>query len=450
MNKVIRKTTGTVLGLTLALVSGAPVLADDTELLLVAPPDPTELKPNVMFILDTSGSMNDVQKTGKPYDPLTDYSAFGDCDTNSYYYNDSFSEPVCSGATRYFDKSAWHCAASAIQIADVGMYTGVLVQYRDAVIDGNSVGTAWRELEPGNSSDAVECEADSGAHGSNALNSATDSYAASGTSSGYNVEYKVYDGNYLNYKNDPATQDLSRSDIMKEVTKKVLNSVNDMNVGIMRFNKTQGGVIIRAPIDLDTNRAAIMQDIDSLNADGWTPLSESLFEAALFWQGLPAHYGQLYTQHTTDPLALSSTNPNVYDRPDMLSCSKNFNVLISDGLPTEDIDTPGLLGQLPGFSTILGGSTGCTGTGNGACLDDVGEYLSKTDINPVLAGRQSVITHTIGYAMDIPILEETAKVSGGQYLLADDTDSLLAALTNIVAQVNELSLSFAAPAVSVP
>ncbi len=69
MNKVIRKTTGTVLGLTLAIVSGAPALADDTELLLVAPPDPSQLKPNVMFILDTSGSMTTVQETGQPYDP---------------------------------------------------------------------------------------------------------------------------------------------------------------------------------------------------------------------------------------------------------------------------------------------------------------------------------------------------------------------------------------------
>ena len=38
MNKVIRKSTGIVLGLTLALLSGAPALADDTELLLVSPP----------------------------------------------------------------------------------------------------------------------------------------------------------------------------------------------------------------------------------------------------------------------------------------------------------------------------------------------------------------------------------------------------------------------------
>jgi len=140
MNKVIRKTTGTVLGMTLALVSGAPAFADDTELLLVAPPEPAELKPNVMFILDTSGSMTETQQTGEPYDPLKDYSEFGDCDGNSFYFNDGYSEPVCSGATRYFDKSAWHCAASAIQIADVGAYTGVLVQYRDAVFDGVSIG----------------------------------------------------------------------------------------------------------------------------------------------------------------------------------------------------------------------------------------------------------------------------------------------------------------------
>jgi len=464
MNKVIRKTTGTVLGLMLVLFSGSPLLADDTELLLVAPPDPDELKPNVMFILDTSGSMESEQITGEPYDPLKDYSAFGNCDQNRYYYSDDSSRPVCDTTTRYLDKSAWHCAASAVQIADVGTYTGVLVQYRDVADDAGS-GKAWRELEPGNSSDDVECEKDSGVHGHSVLASTIDTYAASGTdqapwtsnvdlridwtSSDRNVEYKIWDGNYLNYRKDPATKILSRSAILKEATKTVLNAVNDMNVGLMRFNDTEGGVIIRAPIDLDANRAAILTDIDNLDADGFTPLSETLFETALFWQGLPAYYGENITQHTTDPLAFSSTNPNIYGRPDMLSCSKNFNVLISDGEPTRDTDTPELLGQLPGFSTILGGRTGCTGTGEGACLDDVGEYLSKVDINPVLSGQQSVITHTIGYAEQIPILEDTARLSGGMYLEADDTDSLIGALTDIVAQINERALSFAAPAVSV-
>jgi type IV pilus assembly protein PilY1 len=99
----------------------------------------------------------------------------------------------------------------------------------------------------------------------------------------------------------------------------------------------------------------------------------------------------------------------------MLTCSKNFNVLITDGEPTEDVGTPGLLGQLPDYSSTLAGRTGCTGTGNGACLDDIAEYLANVDINPTLTGRQSVVTHTIGFTIDLPILEETARVSGGQY-----------------------------------
>jgi type IV pilus assembly protein PilY1 len=172
MKKVIRKTTGTVLGLTLALVSGAPILADDTELLLVAPPNPAELKPNVLFILDTSGSMTSIQKTSAPYDSTEIYSAFGDCDANNLYYSDGSGEPVCEGATRYIAKSSWNCAASATQIADVGTYTDVLVQYRESTDDGIGDGKAWRELEPGKSLDDVECEKDSGVHGSSDLNSA--------------------------------------------------------------------------------------------------------------------------------------------------------------------------------------------------------------------------------------------------------------------------------------
>ena len=459
MNKPIRKVTGTVLGLTLALASGAPALADDTELLLVAPPDPTALKPNVMFILDTSGSMGDVQTTGQPYNENTDYSAFGTCDANNLYVSDGTTTPVCDVSNNlYIDKDSFHCADASIQISGVGAYTGVLAQYRE-----NASGVKeWLEIEAGNSSDDVECQSDSALHGENASADPSAVYAASGSglsfpwtsdplqevawgSSGRSTTYTLHDGNYLNYQNDPATQDLSRSQIMKNVTKAVLNSVNDMNVGLMRFNEKEGGTIIRAPIDLDDNRAAILAQIDGLPHNGWTPLSESLFETALFWKGLPAHYGLA----TTDAGALASNPPPVYDRPEMLTCSKNFNVLITDGKPTEDVGTPGLLGQLSDYSSTLGGRTGCTGTGDGACLDDIGEYLANVDINPTLPGRQSVITHTIGFSIDLQILEDTARLSGGQYLLADDTDSLLVALTDIVSQVEERALSYTAPAVSV-
>jgi type IV pilus assembly protein PilY1 len=472
MNRIIRKSTGIVLGMTLALVSGAPAVADDTELLLVTPTDDSQMKPNVMFILDTSGSMTTVQETGAPYDPLKDYSAFGSCDQSKMYYTEDGTTPVCdANNTMYVDKNSWHCDASATQISGVGTYTGVLTQYRSTDIDSDGDGIPeeskkqWNTLQPGNSSDEVECEADSGLHGSLNVSTSVDVYptnadiansdgftsdplqVVSWGSSGVNMTYTIFDGNYLNYKLDPATQDLSRSQIMKNVTKQVLNSVNNMNVGIMRFNSEEGGIVIQAPIDLDTNRDTILARIDGLNADGWTPLSETMFESALFWQGLNAHYGELYEQHRTADDALVSREPEVYRRPEMLSCSKNFNVLISDGAPTRDVDTPDLLDKLPSYSTVVG--TGCSGTGDGGCLPDIGEYLANTDIHPTLRGRQSVITHTIAFAEDIPILEETARVSGGQFLQADDTDSLLTAITDIVSQVNERALSFSAPAVSV-
>ena len=67
MNKLIRNTTGTVIGLTFALLAGAPAIADDTELLLVDPNN-VQPKPNIMFIIDSSGSMTTQEQTQLPYD----------------------------------------------------------------------------------------------------------------------------------------------------------------------------------------------------------------------------------------------------------------------------------------------------------------------------------------------------------------------------------------------
>ena len=56
MNRLFKTTTGTTLGLLLTLLAGTPVYADDTELLLVDPNN-VQPKPNIMFIIDSSGSM---------------------------------------------------------------------------------------------------------------------------------------------------------------------------------------------------------------------------------------------------------------------------------------------------------------------------------------------------------------------------------------------------------
>ena len=96
------------------------------------------------------------------------------------------------------------------------------------------------------------------------------------------------------------------------------------------------------------------------------------------------------------------------------------------------------------------GRSNCDGgTGSGACLDDIAEYLSKQDINPDIPGDQLVTTYTIGFKVDLPLLKDTAERSGGEYYLAEDVKTLTTALTEIVTSIFDKDISFTAPAVSV-
>ena len=461
-----RKITWTSTGVAFALLCGVPVVADDTELLLLNPDPSLNPKPNVLFILDTSGSMTTLETTITPYNSALTYT--GACDPTRIYWTDIDVQPVCdAGNLNYVEGTAFVCDFASNQIAGIGSYTDTMIQYRDGGTAGGDATLAdvntWQTLASGYHTQPVECQADRGSHGDG-----TDSglvYATTGTnpankfsadpsqevgwgSSPRHFSYTVYSGNYLNWKNSPVSTSLSRSVIMKEVTKKVLSSVNNLNVGLMRFNNTDGGPVILGITDLDTNRAAVLAAIDSLPADGFTPLSETLYESALYWRGMPAHYGELFDVIPTDPAALASPEPEVYKQPEWEVCAKNYTVLLTDGEPTEDVDAETLAPTLPNFATALGRSA-CTFTTMGDCLDDIAEYLSVEDVDPNTEGDQLVTTHTIGFAINLPILEETANASGGQYFLANDVESLTRTLLSIIANINDRSLSFSAPAVSV-
>lgn len=450
MNAQTRKTTWTGAGIFLALTLGLPVMADDTELLLSVPDNGG--KPNILFILDTSGSMEDEVLTQAPYDASLPYA--GACDADAVYWSDVDIAPNCDDTAQFVFKAAFVCNAAGGQLSGIGSYSGTMVQHRET---GTGV-SRWQELEPGNSTDLVECQADSGEHGDGTAAGAL--WASNGSdgnafttnpnielgwgSAPASVTYSVFDGNYLNWKNSPATATLAKIDILKAVTKAVLNSITDVNVGIMRFNQSEGGPVIKAVGDLDSERQSILDTIDGLNAAGNTPLSETLYEAALYWRGIDAHYGELFDQHPTDPAALDSTGPENYRQPQTNVCSKNFNILLSDGAPVNDDDTPNLVGDLPGYTR-----TGCDGSNGGRCLDDISEYLATVDIDTIMDGDQFVATHTIGFDIDLPLLRSTAERSGGRYFMANDVESLAIALLNIISDITERSLSFTSPSVAV-
>jgi hypothetical protein len=164
----------------LAVLAGAPALADDTELLLVAP-DESDLpfNSNILLIIDSSTSMLSLETTRRPYDSSITYD--GTCDATKYYWSQLDVIPACIGDDgeaniQNIDKSAYACRESERQIQRVGLFSDTMVQYR--LEDGSDAGR-WTTLEPGNSSGTVECREDSGIHGENG-GSATYAQAGSG------------------------------------------------------------------------------------------------------------------------------------------------------------------------------------------------------------------------------------------------------------------------------
>lgn len=469
MNSQIMKSFAASASLLLTIAVGAPAFADDTEILIVDPAASAATPPNILFILDTSGSMGDAVKTTEPYDSTVDYNRTGaTCDGDKLYWTILDVEPSCArGNSQNIAKTAFQCEDARLRMTGIGAYTGVLVQYR-----GGAFGVdRWQEMEIGNDVDMVECQNDSGEHGEG---TAGQVYAKAGTSGvaftaveGEELEwgsgnatqvYTIYDGNYLNWKEVAEEVDLPKMDILKAVTRNLLNAVENVNVGVMRFSGGSGGRIIHGISDLDTDRTAIIDEIQGLTAAGVTPLAETLYEAALYWQGLTPRYGNFtgsggsQSPADVDPAAFVAGMPGQYQAPAMPSCTRNFNVLLTDGMPVNDDGAQALTPTLPGF-TAETGLTECLGDGQGRCLDEIGEYMFKRDLTPDTTElpETTVITHTIGFGFDEPldIMVETALDSGGQYFPADNVETLTSVLMRIVEIALDKGLSFSAPAVAV-
>ena len=460
MKIAAKKFTWTSLGIVLALISGAPVWADDTELLLVTPgSNSNSFNANILLILDSSGSMGTDVEVNKPYDSSRIYSA-GTCDASKMYWSKTGLPPSCDASnTRILDASSFSCKKADRQLIGIGLYQGIMVQYR-SVASGDQ---RWTTLRQGFNAEIVECLEDSGFDGAGA-GAGSLVYAQAGTnlpphtadpsleiswgSYPASESYTVFEGNYLNWRATTEKVTLSRLDVVKVATKIAMDSINSSNIGIMRFNDFDGGPVIQGMIDLDSNRATLAAVIDGIIPDGRTPLAETLYEAALYWMGQPAHYGELINEHTTDPNALISTLPEVYKAPSSPVCTKNYNVLLTDGEPVEDMDAQILAPTLPNFAAKLG-RTACTGTAMGDCLDDIAEYLSIPDYDSIQNGDQFVTTHTIGFTINLPILKEAAEASGGDYYLADDVENLTLALLKIFEEANEQELAFTSPTIAV-
>jgi type IV pilus assembly protein PilY1 len=466
MNTTIRhtrKTRNLGKGFTSALVAavwtmavGLPAAADDTELLVAdSGPRNGNAQPNVLIILDTSTSMAAELITQETYDPARIYA--GTCDSSRVYWRLDSGEPSTCGTDQWFNQSAFVCAQAQNAFAlGTGFFTDRMSQYDPGDAD------QWRRLDQSTRTELVECEADRGVHGDGSGGPAV--YAQNGDDRnpwsdrevdeigwGQNPAdrtYTVFDGNYLNWFYGPTTVS-TRIQVMKDVTNNVLNTTNNINVGLMRFRGEDGGRVTHAVEDIFSARSSMVDAVNALRPIDHTTLSETLYEAGQYFAGRALDYGGLDGAPFSIPSSRSPTNRRLYKSPIEMGCQKNHIVLLTDGEPSTIFDggADDRITSLPGFSTIIGPS--CDGTGDGPCLDDMAAYLFNADLDPNLPGKQNVITHTIGFTIDLPFLATTAARGGGSYITADDTSSLSAALTNVVTSLVSTQTSFTAPTLSV-
>ncbi len=445
-------------------------LADDTEL-FVGDSLRDGTPPNILFILDNSGGMAARVLAQQAFDGKTSYPAAGGCDATRVYWRTGTGLPPDCSADRWFDASALKCERAVQAFATEGYYTDTLAQY-DPTTGGG--GRRWEAISAAHKNRAVECQGDRGVHGDGS--SPVDTYARNGEpTAGYwgsasteiawgatpvNETYTLYSGNYLNWARG-ATVLRTRLEVVQDVATGLLDSLDGVNAGLAYFNRNtdssnDGGRIAHAVADIGSARRALQATIDGLTADGTTPLSETLYEAALYYSGGEVLYG---VEERSVAASRVAADPSRYESPLTDACQKNFIVLLTDGEPTRDdaadadiVDLQDANGD--SFSSLVGATcdadvypSGFRPSG-GNCLDDLAEFLYEGDFSP-LPGRQNITTYTVGFTTDLPILAETAARGGGRYFTAGDTATLASALTSIVTTIRSEDTTFAPPAVAV-
>ncbi len=445
---------------------GILALAEDTELFVTdASQFQGTIQSNVLFILDTSGSMDTELISQATYDPAVTYA--GDCDDDRVYWRritgPSGDPPDCD-TNRWFNADQLMCDAAVQAFAsNAGRYTDLMAQY-DMAFDER-----YERLRESAKDRLVECEDDGGVHGdgSNGTElwasddmpgepwSADPSDEVPWGSNLTNRTYTVYDANYLNWYYGP-TSTTTRLQVMKDVSTSLLTSLNGVNVGLMRFNREEGGPVIYAMEDIAAAgvRQGMIDAVNGLPASGWTPLAESMYEAGQYYAGRSVDYGdpgngaKYGSVRSVDGSRVTPTS-SVYDSPIEYACQKSYIVMLTDGEPTRDQNADNKIRALPQFDTLVGNN--CNGNGDGKCMDEMAEYLFKMDLvpDPALLGQQNVTTYTIGFTVDLPILASTATRGGGAYYTATDTASLTSALTTIITEILDVKTTFTAPGVAV-
>ncbi len=266
--------------------------------------------------------------------------------------------------------------------------------------------------------------------------------------------------------------------VVQDVTTTLIDEMENVNIGMMKYDIAytqrpgwqddydllgQGGMVVHPISDLASNKSDLVTRINNIHHFGSTPLAETYYEAGLYFTGGKVDFG-LDSWHSFEDNGTTWLQPLLshpdsytgsnYDSPFKGACQRNFIVYLSDGAPTYDANAEDRIETLMSDSNYDGhASDVClnaeNGSSSGRCIDEFAEFLYKNDFDDSIAGTQNVISHFIGFNVDLPIFEEAANRGGGNYYQANNADQLRENLTDILKEVVDSNDGFTAPAVTV-
>ena len=296
------------------------------------------------------------------------------------------------------------------------------------------------------------------------------------------------------YKNNTYQSPSVTTIVQQIVNRSGWNPGNDMMFIMSNFNRTRGAYsyngqpsgTVRLVIEFEgqatpgktsTVRDHLISQVDSLSAEGYTPIVDTLYEAANYYAGFDVDYGLKRGDGSTSsnvrrntrvssrlsyvgsdsvlPSGCTADNLSAYNcmneyvpagakyiSPivDRQCQTNNHIVLLSDGEANNNH-------SVNKIQNLLG--MACRGSGGEKCGLDLIKNISDADESVI---DSKIYTHTIGFAANSTanaFLNDLAINGNGGFYTASNTADLVTVFQSILKTVKDVNATFVSPGVAV-
>lgn len=222
-----------------------------------------------------------------------------------------------------------------------------------------------------------------------------------------------------------------------------------LRADIKDFSKAMlpNGTVVVSDAQAETNYKTFIKAVNALDPKTSTPLAEAYYEITRYFRGMSPYQG---------------SGSKDYTSPIQYRCQRNFGIVVTDGLPTYDRtfpsddpkrDNPSVAGpdNLPNWDGVNNDGNKLNGDGEGDTLylDDIAKFAYDIDLRDVntndLAGKsfndsgfrkQNLLTYTVGFAVNNQMLQDAATYGKGQYYTASNAEQLNDSLTKAINDIS--------------